>query len=188
MFRLFILAALGATLWFGFDSIHVRAGIFAVQGSSGVPAWMVLCYFAGFLGVGLFFRALEARSTIQPVTVSRLAIEILAFLTLLAAHYVWFSSELVYAAITGSYLAGRLLLRREPGDFATVAFVALLDLGVELTLIRLGRFSYAHSHWLPVPLWLSPMWGGLGLSVRRFFRFAARPLGIGVPAPKAAVG
>lgn len=179
--RLVLLAAVAALLWYGFDSLHVRKGIFAVANTQGVPWWMVLCYFAGFVGAGLFFRGLDRRTPMRnTVTRARLLVEVIAFLAVLAAHYAFYADEVTYTLLAAGYVALRMVKDRQPGDVAAMLFVVLLDLAVELTLTHNGRFAYSHTQWLPVPLWLSPMWAGLALSVRRFYAVA---MGVGTTLP-----
>lgn len=171
MLRLTILALFGAIVWYGFDSLHVREGIFSVTGSKGLPIYLALFYFLGFFIVGLFFRFLERSVKSGRLSTKRLLFEIVAFLLVLLAHYLWYRTEILYMGIMLGYLLIRYFFFYERGDIRAVIFIAGLDLVCELLLIRFGIFSYSFAQWLPVPLWLAPMWGGLGLGVRRFYQF-----------------
>ena len=55
---------------------------------------------------------------------------------------------------------------------AVVSFVVVVDTVVEGTLVALGWFRYVEAAYAPLPLWLAPLWAGLGLSLRRIIRAA----------------
>jgi hypothetical protein len=52
------------------------------------------------------------------------------------------------------------------------ASVAAIDACVELGMASSHLFAYSHASLGPLPLWLIPFWGGLGLSMRGFFSAA----------------
>ena len=170
MKRLVVASLLGAILFFILDSLHVWVGIWKAGAARGVPWWFSFVYFGGIFGVGLILRVFERR---HALTVN-LPLEIGAFVAILLAHLLVFRFELLLTALTTTLLAVRLLRFRQPGDGVVVLVVVLTDLACELALSSAGVFTYSHARFATLPLWLIPMWGGIGLSIRRFFRVADR--------------
>lgn len=78
--------------------------------------------------------------------------------------------ELILTLVAVAVLAARLAVDRAPGDALVLAAVVISDLLIEGGLIAAGFFRYAHASLGPFPLWLAPLWGGLGLALRRLFR------------------
>jgi hypothetical protein len=70
-------------------------------------------------------------------------------------------------------LLTRLVFFRQPGDVLVAFAVIGLDLAVEWPLSGAAAFAYSHARFGSLPLWLAPMWGGIGLAIRRFFSLAA---------------
>ncbi len=61
----------------------------------------------------------------------------------------------------------RLALFRAPADLAVAGAIVAADLAIESALVAAGLFTYANAEFAPLPIWLAPLWAGLGLSLRR---------------------
>ena len=181
------LAAIGALAGFLAETVHRRAGVWTLPGGGGMPLWVAAVYFAGLL------LAIEASRRFEATRGLRVGPRALAVETGLAAG--WFllppllhRHELPLAALALVAIAARLLAFGRRGDLAVVAFVVLVDTAVEGTLVALGWFRYTNAAYAPLPLWLAPLWAGLGMSLRRILRAldgagGARPSGIRTPSP-----
>ncbi|MHB8878525.1 MAG: hypothetical protein ACYC8T_32915 [Myxococcaceae bacterium] len=163
-------AAIGAALGFAVESVHQWAGVWVLPDGAAVPWWIAPLYFAGLLAVGAGLRALEAKAAV-PLRPTRREVIVEALLAgvLVAAPVFLHRQEALLAALAVGWLAARLALRRHPWDLAVAAAVAAIDAGVELALIHGSLFHYATAAWMPVPLWLAPLWASLALSLRRLF-------------------
>ena len=171
--RLCALALVGAFLGFGAETIHQRAGVWILPDKAAQPWWIVGVYFVALLSAGVAFSWYERR--IQPalsVSRSSLAVEVALFLALFLSPPFLHSHEITLTVAASSYLALRLVFFRRRGDLAVVIGVICLNLAVELALVSANLYAYSTAQWLPVPLWLAPLWGGLGLGLRRFFSAA----------------
>jgi hypothetical protein len=82
--------------------------------------------------------------------------------------------EPLLAMLATGYVVVRLVFFRARGDAMVAAVVVAADVTVELCLVRASFYRYANAAFLPVPLWLLPLWAGLALSLRRFFLFATK--------------
>jgi len=98
-----------------------------------------------------------------------LAFEITLFLLLFFAPIVLHRFEIGLAVLVTGILALRLVRFRVPGDVQVAILALTIDLVAESTLVGFGMYRYPEAHWLPLPLWLAPFWGALGLGLRRFF-------------------
>jgi hypothetical protein len=171
MKRRILLAAFGAVLFFAFDSIHVRAGIWSAGRSDGVPWWYVFVYFSGIFAAASGLRRFERRYE-RSLGETALALDIGAFVLLLVLHLLLFRSEVVLAVTSLAVLGVRMLVFRRPGDLMLGLFIAGLDAIVEWAMASRGLFAYSHARFALLPLWLLPFWAGLGMSLRGFFLVA----------------
>ncbi|MFI5361651.1 MAG: hypothetical protein ACHQ49_06755 [Elusimicrobiota bacterium] len=167
MNRRIALSALAAALFYGLDSVHVRAGIWKARAAQGVPWWYAIVYFLGILLAAQILRAIDRRYGV--VYRGGLALDIAGFVGLLAAHLLLFKWEGALAAASVAYLLARLVCCRRPGDILAAALLAGIEAGIEWGMLRASLFSYAYASPGPLPLWLLPFWGGLVLSIRGFF-------------------
>lgn len=171
MKRRIVLAALGALLFFGFDSIHVRAGIWSAGRTEGVSWWYALVYFGGIFAAANLLRRFERRYE-RRLGETVLVLDIALFALLLALHLLLFRSEVVLAVTSLAVLAVRLIAFPRPGDLMLGLVIAVLDLVVEWSMASRGLFAYSHARFALLPLWLVPFWAGLGVSLRGFFLVA----------------
>ena len=171
--RLLVTAAAGAILGFGAENLHLAAGVWALPRGAGLPWWIVAVYFFGLLGAGFAFAGIERRAGAQlVVSRRRLVAEMGLFASLFLAPVLLHTHELLLTAVVTGYLALRLALFREPGDLCVVMLVVVIDVLVEGALVSGSFYRYPRAEWMALPLWLAPLWGGLGLGLRRFFRVA----------------
>ncbi len=171
--RFLVSAAAGAVLGFGAEKLHLAAGVWALPRGAGLPWWIAAVYFFGLLGAGLAFAGIERRAGARLlVSRRRLVGEIALFASLFLAPVLLHTHELVLTAVVTVYLGFRLALFREPGDLGVAAFAVGVDLLVEGALVSRSLYTYPNAGWTALPLWLAPLWGGLGLGLRRFFRVA----------------
>ena len=182
MKRRILVAAFGAVLFFGLDSIHVRAGIWSASRAQGVPWWYLLVYFGGIFAAANLLRRFERRYRRVPGE----GLDLAVFVLLLAMHLLWFRSEVLLALASLAVLAARLVLSRRPGDLLLCLVIAALDATVEGTMASRGLFAYSHARFALLPVWLLPFWAGLGVSLRGFFlaaEAAGTPPVFASPAP-----
>lgn len=171
--RLLVSAAAGAILGFGAENLHLAAGVWALPRGAGLPWWIVAVYFFGLLGAGFAFARIERRTGAQLlVSRRRLVMEVGLFVSLFLAPVLLHTHELILTAVVTGYLGIRLALFREPGDLVVAAFAIGVDLLVEGVLVSGSFYRYPGAEWTTLPLWLAPLWGGLGIGLRRFFRVA----------------
>ena len=168
--RLPMLALVGASLGFGAETIHQRAGVWVLPDGAAQPWWIVGVYFVALLGAGAAFGWYEGRlqSTLS-LTRTIVVAEVALFVTLFLWPPLLHNHEITLTIVASSYLLFRLLVFRHRGDLTVVVAVVCLNLALELTLIAANLYDYTTAQWLPVPLWLAPLWGGLGLGLRRLF-------------------
>lgn len=162
------IAAAGALLGYVVEHLHRSAGVWSMPGDQALPPWILAAYFAGLLLVALLGRDVERRLG-SPLVVTRTGAAVES--GLLAA---WFLAppllhrhELGLAATAFGALALRLALARAPGDAAFAAGVAALDLVAERSMVGAGLYRYTNAAHGALPLWLAPLWAGMGLSIRR---------------------
>lgn len=171
--RLVGIAIVGGGLgWLG-ETVHARAGVWLRPPAVG-SAWIWAVYAAALFVAGLGLATLERRLAhpLRPLSRGGVVGEIAALLALYAAPPLLHEHELVLTALATVYLAGRLAIRRAAGDVLVVLTVIALDLAIEGLLLRASLYTYAHASLAGVPIWLAPLWGGLGLSLRRVFALA----------------
>ena len=173
LLRLSVLALVGSILGFGAEMLHLRAGVWVLPGEAGLPWWIVPVYFSGLLTIGLLFLVIERRGG-RRLSVSRvtLLLEVLLLLALFICPVLLHRHELLLTAVAAACLVARLLLFRAPGDLKVAILAMVADLAVESSLLASSLFAYSNARWLPVPLWLAPLWGAVGLGLRRLFLFA----------------
>jgi hypothetical protein len=174
--RMVSLAAAGAVLFYALDRLHVSVGIWRARAAEGVPWWYVIIYFSGILAAARLLQAIDRRT--RPTYRGALWLDGGSFALILVLHLLLFQHEVMLAGITCCLLAARLLVFQRPGDLPVALLVAGLDAAVELAMASASLFAYSHASLGPLPLWLMPMWAGLGLCIRGFFGAAA-------PAPAA---
>jgi hypothetical protein len=180
MSRLAAISSLGAVVFFALDSLHVRAGIWVATSHAGVPVPFLAVYFAGIFAAGLAFRSFERRHALAPKPAA-VAADAGVFVAVLIAHLLVFRQEALLAAVLATGLGVRLVFFRRQGDVAIAAAVIGLDLAFELALSAAGTFRYSVASVGPLPLWLCPMWGALGLSMRTFFAALQSPEAAALP-------
>jgi hypothetical protein len=78
--------------------------------------------------------------------------------------------EAPFAAAASAYLCLRLWRAHAPGDLVVAAAAIAIDAALEGALMHAGFYHYARASLGPFPLWLFPLWGALGLVLRRLFR------------------
>jgi hypothetical protein len=162
------LAAAGAVLGTLAETVHHRAGVWTLPDGGALPAWIALAYFAGLLAAFEGLRRFERRQARALVPAPRaVALEALLFVALFLAPPLLHPHERLLTALAIAYLAARLVWFRAPGDVAVALAVAAADAALERALIGGGLFRYAHASLGPLPLWLVPLWAGLGLGLRR---------------------
>ncbi|MBI2061038.1 MAG: DUF2878 family protein [Nitrospirae bacterium] len=168
------LAAIGGAIGFVAESVHLRARVWTLPEGAPLPVWIAAVYFAGILGANAGFGALERRIS-QPMlpTGREVGLETTILLTLFAAPAILHAREVALAVVVAAYLAARLVFCRRLGDLMVAAGFMVGDAAIELGLVHLSLFRYTYAAFTPLPLWLAPLWGGLGLSLRRLFAFAA---------------
>jgi len=165
-------AALGGGLaGYGAEMVHQWAGVWVLAGSQSIPWWIFLVYAVGFYGAGWVFYLAERRFGFPlawsiPSVVIEMAI-VVAFFGLSAALYHW---ELWLFGVAAAFLAARMVWFRKKGDLWIMLFVMVLDYGVESILAAIPLFYYQQASYLNLPIWLIPLWGTLGLSLRRIFQ------------------
>jgi hypothetical protein len=184
MKRRILLSAFGAVLFFGLDSVHVRAGIWSATRAHGVPWWYVLVYFSGIFVAATLLRRFERRYQLAPGG-NALGFDLGMFAVLLVMHLLLFRTEVLLAAVSVVVLAARLIVFRRPGDLVLGLVIALLDATVEWAMASRGLFAYSHARFALLPLWLLPFWAGLGVSLRGFF-LVAESAAAPPPVPRAA--
>jgi hypothetical protein len=168
MKRAVFLAAGGAVLGFVAEILHRRAGVWVLDTGGAMPAWVGLVYFLGLLGAALALRAFErGHPGALPLGPDRLLVEAALLAAAFVAPIALHRHELALLTLTLVYLAVRLGLARAPGDVAVALAVAAADTVVEGGLVSAGLYHYPHASLGPLPLWLPPLWAGLGLGLRR---------------------
>jgi len=174
--RLLILALVGSLLGFLAESIHQRAGVWTPAQGSGLPLWITAVYLVGLGLAGFAFSLLERRLPPRILTQKTLMLEVMLLGALFLLPPLLHCRELLLLLVATAYLLARLLLIRWPGDLLVAAFAIALDLIIEGTLVSFSLYSYANAQWLPLPLWLAPLWGCLGLGLRRIFFKSPLPI------------
>jgi hypothetical protein len=167
--RFFMLVTCASVAGVVGEMLHLQAGVWVPMRAIGSFWWIFPVYFVGLILAGRFFLEVERRVRQKPaLSRSALAIEVCCFLALFWMPPLLHTHELVLTVIAVAYLALRLLLFRKAGDLVVAAFSVVADLTIESSLVVLGVYHYPNSEWVAVPLWLGPLWGGLGLGIRRF--------------------
>ena len=64
-------------------------------------------------------------------------------------------------------VAGRLVLRPVPGDWAYALIAAIVGPAVEAAISAAGAFDYADPDFAGIPMWLPALWANGGLFIRR---------------------
>jgi hypothetical protein len=167
--RSVVLAAIGALCGFLAETVHRRAGVWTLPGGGGMPLWVAAVYFGGLLGAALASRRFEAARGLR-VGPRALAVEAALACGWFLLPPLLHRHEELLATLATAGVAARLLFLGRRGDLAVIAFVVVVDTAVEGTLVTLGWFRYAEAAYAPLPLWLAPLWAGLGLSLRRIIR------------------
>lgn len=90
---------------------------------------------------------------------------VLAILFALVFSFVREPQALTFAA-TGLLICG-LALYRNPADFAYSGYMILVGALIEYVGVWSGEWSYPGAPWGGVALWFIPLWGGIGLLLRR---------------------
>lgn len=171
--RLIWMAALGGVAGFLAESLHQWAGVWVLPSGSGRPYWIMGVYFLGLLGAGFFFSKMERRKgdTLK-VSSGSLFLEASLFCALFISPALLHPYELPLAAGLAAYTTLRLLFFRQPGDLTTAVFVVVVDLIFEGCAVAADFYHYPNARWIGVPLYLAPLWAGLALSMRRFYKTA----------------
>jgi hypothetical protein len=165
--RLALLAIAGGLLGYLAETVHRAAGVWVLPEGAGLPLWIIPVYAVALYGAGLGFARVDRNlGKVHPVVEALLLGALFGLPPLLHTH------EILLTAVATATLFGRLAVHRRPGDLGVVVAVIAADLVVEGALVATGFFRYANAAYAPLPLWLAPLWGGLGLSLRRLFRFA----------------
>jgi hypothetical protein len=167
--RAVVVAALGALVGTLAERVHRRAGVWELPDGGPLPPWVTLAYFVGLYAAALAFRRFE-RGRALSVPPARAAAEALFVLALFGAPPLLHAHEARLAALASAVLVARLLVERAPGDVAVAFAVAGADVALEGGLVAAGLFRYREAA-APLPLWLAPLWGAIGLGLRRLFRF-----------------
>ena len=116
------------------------------------------------------FRALVGRGFEKTCANWLVAWDVGVALVLFAAPIFLHTHEVWFAWITWGYLLARLALVRSRASVVVALAAAMLDGVVELLLIQgLHLYTYANASLLELPLWLAPLWGGIGLGLWRGF-------------------
>lgn len=168
------LALVGALLGYLMEGVHQRAGVWEAATGDRLPLWIIPVYFVGLLVVTAFLGVVERRTRRRILAWQGLALEAALLLVLAAAPPLMQAQELLLAAGCLGYLMVRMALARWPGDLLVVAVFITLDLLVEWILVSQGLYSYSVAQYLPLPLWLAPLWGGIGLGLRRLLGAVTR--------------
>lgn len=169
------LAMAGSLLGFLAEAVHQQAGVWVPARGAGLPLWIIAVYLVGLMVTGVAFLVLERRLPPRILTRKVLMLEVLLLGALFLLPPLLHSRELLLLVVATAYLLARLLLFRWPGDLLVAAFAMALDLIIEGTLVSFSLYSYANAQWLPLPLWLAPLWAGLGLGLRRIFYKSSPP-------------
>ncbi len=155
---------------------HQHASVWVLPARARVPWWIAVVYFCGLTVAGaIFFRVEHRLGFVLDRSAAALGIEATLLLLWFLAPVILHPHEVLFTLLTLGYLSLRLFLWRAPGDIAIVLIAVGLDLVIELSLIAAGLFHYSNARWLPVPLWLAPLWGGMALGLRRVFFVALSP-------------
>jgi hypothetical protein len=169
LIRSALVAIVGGLVGLAAESVHQSAGVWAPLGSQQLPVWIAAVYAPVLFVASLASSRFERRYDLV-VSRWRLASEAGLFTSCFLAPVVLHDHEWALFLLTAAYLAARLRWGRDKGDWQVVAFVVLVDIAVEGTLVAASLYHYPDAHHLPLPLWLAPLWGGLAFSLRRFFR------------------
>lgn len=168
--RLLVVALIGAVLGYVAETIHKSAGVWVLPDDAGLPVWISVVYFFGIIGAGFAFVWFERRQKVfTPFSTSTLMVEGGLFAALYLAPPLLHNHEVVLTIVASAYLLVRLGFFREKGDIAVAVFAMAADFVLEFALAAAAPFDYSNAQWMPLPLWLAPLWGGLGLGLRRFF-------------------
>lgn len=175
--RLALFSAVGACLGFAMEYVHMRAGVWVPPPGRTLPAWILGVYFAGLFGAGVLLRRVEIRyaDVLRPKN-GTVAIEAVVLVLLFFSPPLLCGREVAFAAVLLAYVSVRLLAHRQPGDVWVAGLVSVIDAGCELALVASGGYSYRVAGWFPLPLWLAPLWAGIGLGLRRVYAFALHPM------------
>lgn len=168
--RLALIGVLGAVLGSLGEAAHHRAGVWSLPEGATLPWWVTAAYLVAIPGVALAFRWLDGRLCVTAApTRAAAALEGVTVLALFLSPTLLHPHETVLAAALWACLFARLVLVRARGDAWVVVVAMVVDAGLELSLAALGLFTYTHASAGPLPLWLAPFWGCMGLSLRRLF-------------------
>ncbi len=168
LIRLAVAGSVGGLVGLAAESVHQHAGVWEPSGSDSLPVWIVAAYAVCLFAGGWGFSQFERRHGLR-VSRRRLALEAGLFGCGFLAPVVLHEHEWSLFLMTSAYLAGRLRWGRERGDWEVVVFVMIFDLVAEGALVAASMYHYPNAHYLPLPLWLAPLWGGLAFGLRRFF-------------------
>ena len=176
--KLLGVSAVGAGLGFAIEGLHQRAGVWvsASGPDAALPWWIAGAYFAALVLAGWGFAWIGDRPGAALPDRPRwtLAVEMVTLAALFAAPIGLHRYELGFALAMTGLLVGRLARWWAPGDLAVAAVAIALDLAVESCLVAAALYHYANTSWLPLPLWLAPLWGCIGLSLRRVLQRTTR--------------
>jgi len=168
--RLFSVALVGAAVGYCAENIHKAAGVWVLPEGAGLPVWISVVYFFAIIGTGFAFVWFERRVKVfTPFSVRTLFIEGGLFAALYLAPPLLHSHEVGLTVVASAYLLVRLIFCRAKGDLAVAVFVLSADYVLEFALAAASLFEYSNAQCMPLPLWLAPLWGGLGIGLRRFF-------------------
>ena len=164
------MAVLGAVLGPLAETVHQRAGVWILQQAPTLPWWIGAIYFVALLLAGAGFYWWERRLGFA-LELSRkaVAVEVGLLVGLFLAPVLLRHYELWFALAASAFVAVRLGWFRARGDVQVAMAVMVANLAIESILVGASLYRYADAQWLALPLWLGPLWAGLGLSLRRLF-------------------
>lgn len=168
--RLALIGVVGAVLGSLGEGAHHRAGVWTLPEGASLPWWVAVAYVVAIPSVAMAYRWMDGRVGVKVApTRSAALLEGVAVLALFVSPALLHPHEIVLAGALWACLLARMVLVRAPGDAWVVVVAMVVDTALELCLASLGLFEYAHASAGPLPLWLAPFWGCMGLSLRRLF-------------------
>ncbi len=100
-------------------------------------------------------------------TVPRFEARAIPLAVLFSACFGFFHTHLPLLAATGTVVALSLLLFHEPLDLLYAGYAVAVGTAVEYLGVTRGLWHYPGAPPGGVPFWFIPMWGGIGLYMRR---------------------
>lgn len=141
------------------DALAVRRGVFVFAQPNvwGLPIWETLMW---------AFFTYHFHHMIRGAS-PRFDVRVLPLAVLFSMCFGIFHTHLPLLIATGSVVALSLLLFHDPLDLIYAGYAVVVGTAVEYLGVARGLWHYPGSPPGGVPFWYIPMWGGIGLYMRR---------------------